>query len=386
MARYFGNFISRIPFLREAESDLRLLVSKGNLAAGLIYPLLGWAYNKEHFIGVFETDLGVNCFEITSKDSEKKKNLNKYDLVQTAVELGQVATTGYNGPTSFCQLNIQQVPYDLFLDAEATADFDGYFINKKRVEKIVARNKKRCDTIVKDFNILAQTGTQCFDLDKSRNGYGSHGMTILSPFHILLQHKEYPHVLYNIASPDMLYKQPQLELLQAFTKDKSPSSKFMAMVEDKRLMLQYDDPITSGDDGYYHSSDLNGTTTYGIPLDAAAIHDIVKPIYRTMFSNITPSRKPVVALPSYWRRLSFLSRFKNERLAGSQIQLDSNRMFRTSTSGEEASTVATEFLKRVDKGKLGTPDCVVLDDSINVDELIDECRIYELTGALGGIG
>jgi hypothetical protein len=412
MARYFGQFIDKLPFVESSYTNKQVVIPNGNLAAGFIYPLMGWAYNQKQFIGVYETEMGLNCFRIEPSDvskgskREERNSIEKQlkDMIEYAehakgepltdeekeeckaklAKQGNVPNLNYQGPKDFQRLQCDLVSYETFLKAEKTADFGCFYIDQKKVDKITKKNKEHMDFLTADYDILCQVCFTEWDEGRSRYRSDTGGMRIYSPFIMYLSHKESPETLFRVHSPDMFYKKPQLEFMQQVNRDKNPITELITALTSYSLAIHYDDPVNTMEQGYQS----NNKVMYDIDLKKYPGETVVilKALMRQVFSSLTPSRKPVVMVQDNtgyrWRRFKFLSRFKNGRMAGNCIDLDNYKKFNSGISGCDEGEIARAIVKYADEGNLDTPKCVILDESVDIEEFLDECRMYTLTSNL----
>jgi hypothetical protein len=412
MARYFGQFIDKLPFVESACTSKQLVIPTGNLAAGFIYPLMGWAYNEKQFIGVYETEMGLNCFQITPTDISKKdrdsrtsvedqlhlmledkkarkgEDLTDEEKEECRLDMisrGNVPNLKYQGPNDFQRLSCELVSFESFKAAEKTADFGCFYVNTKRVDAITKKNKEHMDFLVADYDILCQLSFS--GIESSKGGYynDSGGMKTYSPMVAILSHKEAQNILFRAHSPDMFYKKPQLERLQHITRDANPHQDMINALCGNTINMQYDDPVNTLEAGY----NSNNKVTYSMDLTQWPGERVVvrKALLRQMFQALTPSRKPIMAIAHdrYYKKFEFLSRFKNQRLVGTQIYLDNYKKYNSGIGGADEGAIAQQFVDYANKGLIDSPQCLILDDSLDIPEFVEECRVYNLMSKLGGL-
>jgi hypothetical protein len=187
--------------------------------------------------------------------------------------------------------------------------------------------------------------------------------------------------------PDKWYKRHQLTYMQKVSRDSDASSAYSRVCVDRRLELSYRDDRVVG-------AGRSGNHTY--TLEIAHSEALLKQLYKHMYTNLTPNRKPVAVLTKpesrrgryygyYTDMVTVLSRYKNGRLVATRVRLSPYICMGNTHKTMEFNELDIDSLREDSHAEDAITHpigCVMLDDSITKEELLEELSIYCLAGGL----
>ena len=394
-----------MPFLRDLEGDYWLEAETPNRVSVLIRPLLGWVYDADLFIGVYESSLGVSAFfvRVLDESAQQKSSSNDKEpwgalYEETPESSGSMK--GLMGYTPDIKLHkLQCVSCSVSYFDEAMFSASGWlekYADYKRIHFLRMRNKKRLTALMEFFDFQSQINLPAsFSLVELRAGgdtccdQGSfEGLENAEGYCLLGSDKEKRDDWYMIASPDGFNLRAQTQTLQSFSKEGTLTRGILSVLGDatgirhKTPLLPLS-PWGAGGESYYCWQGLKESSG-----------PFLTPLYKRLFECCIPSREPVLALRkptdlknrrfSHFRRedsVYYLSRYQNQRLVGTHFLLAHGRRTGGLVSGEDVSKVASWFNWYVEKGMVGTADCLIL-NGMSRESLEEECCVYNLIGEL----